>query len=774
METKTHFKMYKDGKQWTTLAATVLAVIGTGTAIAKADEVPSVVTQEVSSGNVASLADSQVTLSATSQATSAASNVAPLTSSAATDTLLTSNSSAPKTQASNNTTTESVASFVSSNYDNNDRSATASVDKAAVSVASTADSTDSVANVAPTSNPNKQVNVTNLGDVDDHVVTQAKSSAANVYHQTSQPQEITRVDATATPASTAADTITKYTDPAYFSSYTWLDPDPTHYTFDQIAINDGGLIVTSTNRNGDGTVYIHELMPKTYTPVETYTLSLGQRVISKKYGFEYANQDYGVSYFNKMNYTTYMARWRADGTYSEADHYTWVPKLVTATTNFVDETGTAIKPAVTSQGLAWQTYTDTPATISGYTLDQTKLPTNQTGQLTLFGKGWTGTMDYDDGVTAKFVQLTDAGDIDVTITDDHQYAKTPTTTQVFHFKAGDESYQSYTALDWRGWEKTIFLNNPTYGKLAVVTYVYSSNYAISARKTVDETINYVDLQGNVVAAQKKATPLNFLTVYDSATKTDAIYYSTTKSAADAKIDPGTGKPVGDGWQTGTASFEEVSNPTVAGYHVISTTAPNSDLNQTSAQSVDNNSQDLIYNVVYAKNPAKPQVVPPVTPPDEPNPVPQPDETPGNTPTPTVPKKNNVTPNTPVVSTPTVEQEPSVPVNETPQQLTTEPKLVPNAQGNVSPVFGPIVTQNINWLVPTQKVQLSHDVTIDAVAATQPQKNRQPQRALKTTLPRTGERDASTATLIGESLLGMIGLSAVVGASRRFKHGKSKN
>ncbi|MCT4380108.1 lectin-like domain-containing protein [Leuconostoc pseudomesenteroides] len=135
------------------------------------------------------------------------------------------------------------------------------------------------------------------------------------------------------------------------------------------------------------------------------------------------------------------------------------------------------------------------------------------------------------------------------------------------------------------------------GDNGTVVYVYAPDYT-QTTKTINETINYVDNKGNVIADKATATPITFLTVTNPVDNTKTIYYSTT--ATTATLDPITGVPTGSDWTQGdSANFSSVDNPNIANYTVISNDAPNSDLTQVSQQTVSSDSSDLNFTVVYA-------------------------------------------------------------------------------------------------------------------------------------------------------------------------------
>lgn len=788
--------VHNNGKRWTVIAATALTVIGTGTAIVHADEQQTTSsTPEITNGSEAALAGSQVTLSApTSQssAVSVESQVASISTASSASQPASVSTSSSATQTPPSATVPNTFDFLATD-DSKKTGTTSSTSNIANSSATSEQATTAnasnagevVANNTQSAVPNSVkpepgvtsplTEITDLGEADDIVTDTAKLVAGVIYQQTGLPQKITRVGvplvasgtAVVPPTDTTTNTVT-FANPPSYKAYAWLDPDSNHFTFSQTAINDGGLIVVSTDRTGNGTVYVHELSPKTYHDDVTYTVKAGQSVTSAKYGFTYNNQNYGLTLLNGQHYSTFMIT-NSDGVNRESDHVMWVPRLVNVTTNFVNESGQAIKPKSVQQGLSWQQYTDKPPMISGYTLDTTKLPKVQSGQLSLFGKGWSGTLDYGSGVSATYVQLTDEGDVDVTVTDEHLFdntkTKTPTTTQVFHLKAGDYTWQIYNYKDINGAGGQIAIENPAYGAPAVVTYVYFSNYSIKNHKTVNETINYVDEQGTVVAPQKKATAIDFLTVHDSSTNKDTVYYSTTQSAATATIDPATGKPVGDGWQSDGASFAAVPDPTVTGYYVLSTNALHSGLTETAAQNVDSTSSDLVYKVVYAKA----AVTPPSTPKTPETPfTPQHPETPVpffvNTPTPIEPVNpvpNNVTPKIPSVLTPLTFNTPSVPSNPVastpgkivPQQQSIMPKPISNVPDNIFPVFGPIAVSNVSEMASVHSARAPRK-TVSVVSAKVPQKLQHAAR-----LPHTDEQRETGLVALGLTLLSVMGLTA---------------
>ncbi|MDF2314581.1 lectin-like domain-containing protein, partial [Lactiplantibacillus pentosus] len=140
------------------------------------------------------------------------------------------------------------------------------------------------------------------------------------------------------------------------------------------------------------------------------------------------------------------------------------------------------------------------------------------------------------------------------------------------------------------------------GDNGTVIYVYAPAYTQTS-KTISETIKYIDQDGKEVAIGYTADPITFVTVTNPVDNT-TTYYST--KAKTATLDDN-GVPTEAGWtKADSTDFAEVVNPEVDGYKVISNDAPNSDLTSVAVQTVYTNSSDLDFTVVYAKNaPTKP-------------------------------------------------------------------------------------------------------------------------------------------------------------------------
>ncbi|WP_187327441.1 lectin-like domain-containing protein, partial [Liquorilactobacillus cacaonum] len=135
------------------------------------------------------------------------------------------------------------------------------------------------------------------------------------------------------------------------------------------------------------------------------------------------------------------------------------------------------------------------------------------------------------------------------------------------------------------------------GNNGTVIYVYAPAYSATS-KTINETINYVDQNGNKVADSYTATPITVVTVTNPVDGSKTYYYKS--GTDDTPTLDNNGVPEGEGWTKADSSdFTAVKNPTVDGYKVISNDAPNSDLTQVADQTITADSSDLNYTVVYA-------------------------------------------------------------------------------------------------------------------------------------------------------------------------------
>ena len=167
-------------------------------------------------------------------------------------------------------------------------------------------------------------------------------------------------------------------DPDYPSGM-WIDPDKSHYSYEWLQAQYGGRyggnqIVFSTNRTGDGIVYVTELSASNNV-LQQYTLNQKTKVKSAVLdNTTYYNDVYFEMVDSSSNsFVTKYTASKFDNIYYNTLSY-FVPKLITQTTYYVDKDGKQIidsngnpVAAYTQKGLVGQNYTTSDVTVvNGY------------------------------------------------------------------------------------------------------------------------------------------------------------------------------------------------------------------------------------------------------------------------------------------------------------------------------------------------------------------------------------------------------------------------
>ena len=224
-------------------------------------------------------------------------------------------------------------------------------------------------------------------------------------------------------------------DPDYPSGM-WIDPDKSHYSYEWLQAkikgkNHGNQIVFSTNRTGDGIVYVTELSESNKV-LKQYTLKQNTKVKSAVFdNTTYYNDVYiamvhsdGFDKFgNSFVANSFVTKYRAstfDNYYYSTLAY-FVPKLITQTTYFVDKDGKQItdsngNPVVpyTQKGLVGQKYTTSPILINGYYA--TASSSNSNGTMSPYGEiGASYVKDFHDGVVITYTQTGSDGTMSASI-----------------------------------------------------------------------------------------------------------------------------------------------------------------------------------------------------------------------------------------------------------------------------------------------------------------------------------------------------------------------
>ena len=262
-------------------------------------------------------------------------------------------------------------------------------------------------------------------------------------------------------------------DPDYPSGM-WIDPDKSHYSYEWVQTKyPGNQIVLSTNRTGDGIVYVTDLSPSN---LKQYTLNQNTKVPSAVFdsttyyndtyyamveslrdplAVKYIASNYDTDYYNKLSYM--------------------VPKLITQTTYFVDKDGKQItdsngNPVVpyTQKGLVGQKYTTSPILINGY---YAIAPANSNGVMSPYGKiGASYVKNFHDGVVITYTQTGSDGTMSASIAQNGSVRRTWTS-----IKPSDPTimYQlGYT---------TYGIKNPYIPQTSDIKYVYRKlgNWVVS-------------------------------------------------------------------------------------------------------------------------------------------------------------------------------------------------------------------------------------------------------------------------------------------------------
>ncbi|MDC9263028.1 hypothetical protein PSM00_18660, partial [Clostridioides difficile] len=99
----------------------------------------------------------------------------------------------------------------------------------------------------------------------------------------------------------------------------------------------------------------------------------------------------------------------------------------------------------------------------------------------------------------------------------------------------------------------------------MVTYIYAPIYHFKA-KTINETIHYVDKNGQTVAPTHVAQPITFVSVDNLAEHVTKNYFSNTST--DFQMDDQGNPRDSENWHSGTqATFTEVPDPLPHGYQL---------------------------------------------------------------------------------------------------------------------------------------------------------------------------------------------------------------
>ena len=237
-------------------------------------------------------------------------------------------------------------------------------------------------------------------------LVQLPTSAANANE--SQATNILSAQAVQQAANQQAPAGFTVTDPTYPAE---MYQDTKHYTYWWAQSSDGKYnLVLSTDRNGDGKVYVFLLGRNNNV--------LGQYTVDKNKSTEVATDDegdFGTVYNDGQSgvFVSADGSWKSkfnvfdpkagedNGDYGSISFM--IPQVETQTTTYVDGKGNTVSDPVVQKGLDGQIYTTQGGkVINGYFA---KEPSNANGFMSPFGKqGATYTKDWHDGLKATFTE----------------------------------------------------------------------------------------------------------------------------------------------------------------------------------------------------------------------------------------------------------------------------------------------------------------------------------------------------------------------------------
>ncbi|MEO5288322.1 mucin-binding protein [Limosilactobacillus allomucosae] len=381
--------------------------------------------------------------------------------STASDSASASNSSAAvSTSSATPVSTESASSVAvsdspaSASAASDNQASAANASESSSQPASSSVASDAAAAVSKDSQAASEANSQSAADTQ---TAQLPTSAANANE--SQAANILSAQAVQQAANQQAPAGFTVTDPTYPAGM-YQDTDASHYTYWWAQSSDGKYnLVLSTDRNGDGKVYVF-LLGRNNNVLGQYTVDKNKstEIILKKNRFE--KYSFGTVYndgqsgvFDSSKHSTwddgfvipYNDTWKSkfnvfdpkagedNGDYGSISFM--IPQVETQTTTYVDSKGKTVSDSIVQKGLDGQSYTTQGGkVINGYFA---KEPSNANGYMSPFGKqGATYVKDMHDGYKATFKEINTAtGEMQVTVTDSDGDV-----VEQFNLKYGDTHY----------------------------------------------------------------------------------------------------------------------------------------------------------------------------------------------------------------------------------------------------------------------------------------------------------------------------------------------
>ncbi|MBC9022967.1 KxYKxGKxW signal peptide domain-containing protein, partial [Limosilactobacillus fermentum] len=431
-ETKTHYKLYKCGKNWAVMGISVFS-LGLGMLFTSRPVSADVAATSTSSSAVRA----ETTSASSSSATKADSTSASSSSAVKTETTSASSSSAVRTDAISASSSSAAKAETTS-------ASSSSAAKAEMNSASSS----SAAKAETTSASSSAVKADAISAGGNQIVAQIATNVSknDVIVTTKFAQNYGR----RVLAGSVTNTGFSVSDPDYPSGM-WIDPDKSHYSYEWLQAKDGGnQIVFSTNRTGDGIVYVTELSASNKV-LKQYTLNQNTQVTSNVfYSTIYYNDVYFEMVKSLSNYFVikYIASKFDNNYYNKISYF--VPKLIKQTTYYVDKDGKQITDsngnpvaAYTQKGLVGQNYTTSDVTVvNGY---YAIAPANSNGVMSPYGKiGASYVKNFHDGVVITYTQTGSDGTMSASIAQNGRVLKTWTSIKpsdpTIMYKLGHSTY----------------------------------------------------------------------------------------------------------------------------------------------------------------------------------------------------------------------------------------------------------------------------------------------------------------------------------------------
>uniref|UniRef100_UPI0027385498 KxYKxGKxW signal peptide domain-containing protein n=1 Tax=Lactiplantibacillus plantarum TaxID=1590 RepID=UPI0027385498 len=498
-ETKTHYKLYKCGKNWAVMGISVfslglgmlvtsrpvsadVAATSTSSSAVRAETTSasssSATKADSTSASSSSAVKAETTSASSSSATKADSTSASSSSAVKTETTSASSSSATKadsTSASSSsavkaeTTSASSSSATKADSANatstNEYSASASnlskTGAASMSNSTAVKTNAKYANSVETVDNNKRGNRENTHSINQRRIVKRSAIVTTKFAQNYGRKVL---------SGSVTNTGFSVSDPDYPSGM-WIDPDNSHYSYEWLQAKDGGnQIVFSTNRTGDGIVYVTELSASNKV-LKQYTLNQNTKVTSDVFGSTiYYNDVYFEMVRSSSNsfVTKYTASKFDNNYYSTLSYF--VPKLITQTTYYVDKDGKQIidsngnpVAAYTQKGLVGQNYTTGDVNVvNGY---YAIAPANSNGVMSPYGKiGASYVKNFHNGVVITYTQTGSDGTMSASIAQNGSVLKTWTS-----IKPSDPTIMY--KLDYNG--DIYGIKNPYIPQTSDIKYVYN-------------------------------------------------------------------------------------------------------------------------------------------------------------------------------------------------------------------------------------------------------------------------------------------------------------